>query len=169
MTERKIFVLNPQPNTSPNRRFSLASWENTSFPEYMKLYKIYPTTHPNAIDLASGDGPWAKRLIANGWETKNITCVDIAIPNPPVIEGLTWIYWDLEAFGDYLQHKGYGFEFPPEIEAYRGAFDVVTSSYAGRKGMGLRNGHLVSNFFAKEGALIWEDMGFIRVKKPISN
>lgn len=161
MTERKIIVSNPNINTDAYRNFSEFGFENTHFPRIIKERGIYATTHPRAVDLAAGNSPWSVRLINNGWLAENITCIDIAIPDSPFIEGLKWLYWDTNELGHTLASSR-PCVLPDEVEKLKEAFDIIVTSYGGI-GVGFRHDELVCDFLAKDKAFIWAN-GDIFVK-----
>ncbi len=151
MYERQVLIGQPNLNTDPFRDFSTHTLENQDFPRHIKEMGVTPITHPQVIDLCAGNGLWAVRFVKNGWPKENITCVDRAIPNPPQIDGLNWLYWDVRELGYLLRRKR---PVPPEIDKLKGSFDCVVTSYGGI-GAGLIDEGLVCDFLAREGAFVW--------------
>lgn len=159
MLERQIVIQNPGLNTDPFRDWTTHTYENQDFPWHIKEMNISPLTHPKVADLCAGNGRWAVRFVQNGWLPENITCIDQAIPNPSLVRGLTWLYWDLSNLGWSLKFKE---PISAEVEQLKGAFDCVVTS-SGGIGFGLLYEGLVCEFLAREGAFIWpNDVPYIK-------
>jgi hypothetical protein len=151
MLERGIIIPNPQLNTDAYRGWGMYDPLVDRLGAVLQISSISPATHPKAIDLASGDGALAIKLIGLGWKPQDITCVDIAMPNPPMGEGMLWRYWDVDGLGYALaQHNS----IPEEIQRLQGRFDVVTTHFGGN-GTGFRYEGTVVDYLARDRAFLW--------------
>ena len=106
--------------------FRSYSYDNQNDPEgfrgLLELNRVTPSTHPRAIDLCAGDGSFARMLVDNGWQEEDMTCVDIARTETPLVPKATWLFWDVEALSlAILKYT----EIPPEIAVYKHRFDIA--------------------------------------------
>lgn len=151
MFENEIVIREPQLNKDPYRDWTTHTWENKDFPKYALKMGVSPSTHPRVADLCAGNGRWAVRFVQNGWLPENITCIDQAIPNPTLVEGLSWLHWNLRELGWRIKT---GKPIPEGVERLKGTLDCVVTS-SGGIGFGLPDEGLVCEFLARNGAFIW--------------
>lgn len=116
----------------------------------LRIKKITPHNHPFAADVFAGDGSMAYLLNREGWNPSNITCIDRAISRRPLVDGVNWLYWDIYKLDEAL-HGSY--QLPPEVEMYRGRFDLVMSLQS----QCLDSGITVCSFLVKPGGQILTD------------
>jgi hypothetical protein len=109
---------------------------------------IHPNTHPKAVDLYAGDGSIARILSEQGWNPQDITCIDLYLPNDPLVPNAQWIHLNL----DNLYHaQQLDQPLPPEAELLRDQFDAVfmSASY-----IGIDHSDKVCEFFVKPDGYI---------------
>lgn len=90
--------------------------------QYMKRKNISPISHPLAVDICAGDGSGARILVDHKWEAQNITCIDRYQSPVPLVNGATWLYWDVQALARHLLAER---PLPTRVEALRNKFDIV--------------------------------------------
>lgn len=78
--------------------------------------------YPLACDFCSGNAYVASLLVGTGWQTENITCVDLYEPDKPFIKGVNWQYWDLMNLGKAIKYKGL---LPAEVRKFKESFDIA--------------------------------------------
>lgn len=162
--ESGIIIHDPKINTAGTRRFTSPrqiddesyggdEYYDAMFAGLVERGEITPEQFPRALDFFAGDGSWARRFVENGWDPQNITCVDIARTETPLVPGARWIYMDLVKLVDYIK-TGW---VPGEAEVFRHKWDLVAACY------GVMNGYmadiasetLLAQFFVrKRGAMI---------------
>lgn len=143
-----IQIDRPEINPYREQHFSFKRHTADNFVSFhLKEQAIYPSTHPKVVDLCAGSGGVARILIGKGWKPEGITCIDYFKPERLVVEGVNWVYWDLEELGDAL---GSGDLLPADVLSFQHAFNLVTirTGFLGKKGEeGENMERLVCNFF----------------------
>lgn len=123
---KEIVRSNPDVSIVPQgaRRWNYhKTTEVGTFYDALQKEGITTETHPLALDLATGDGTYARLLVDRGWNPANITCVDYSQSPTPLVRGCTWLYWDLVELYESLRRNAT--RFPREIANLRGSFDLV--------------------------------------------
>ncbi len=64
-----------------------------------------------------------------GWPKPYITCIDIAEPNPPIVRDVTWLYVNVNAFGQTLLSSRTK-DVPQELSRLKHHFNIIIASYA---------------------------------------
>lgn len=119
--------------------------------ELMLVSGVRPDTHPGAIELCAGDGPLADWLTRNGWEPKNVYCVDMYRSPDPLAESVNWLYLDLEQLVNALYTHG---PIPENILSLKHQFHLVSMAF--NDGKMLSNGEKYAcSFFARTDAFIY--------------
>lgn len=152
MLELEIVIPHPKENTDVFRSYSHGNPEIIrEISQLFKHFNVTPATHPRVIDLCSGDGSIARMVIDMGWQSKNMTCVDLYISPTPLVHGVTWEYMNLETLAFALKWE---IPLPNQIQKLHHAFDVVTEMQGYVYPQDIT---LVSNFFARpQGYILWK-------------
>lgn len=156
---KEVLRAKPRINRDDQRSWSYASGEDAkmyiakSWPE---AGEVSPLTHPKIADLCAGDGSVAGIFCESGWDPRNILCVDRYRSLTPVVQGVTWGYWDVTELGRRLLHKG---SIPPEVSQYQGLFDIVVHDLSGIR-RELRQ--VVCDYLVRPGGLIHHSDGIER-------
>ncbi|OGG58094.1 hypothetical protein A3C86_04365 [Candidatus Kaiserbacteria bacterium RIFCSPHIGHO2_02_FULL_49_16] len=161
MRER-IVIRSPEQNTD-SRRDNLAHAPEVQqlIIEEMARLGITPQKYPRAIDLAAGNGSFATEiLLPQKWQARDITNVDIAIPNPDISPGTRWLYLNLEQLGHTLSSRG---ELPREILSEQGNHDFGSEE----SGFDIHQ-HIdyLADFFLRKGGVFWTVSGRHRLLRP---
>ena len=166
MREKEIVIFHPQENTDPLRSFSLthSGLSSRRFNEFCVAQRITPATHPTACDLFAGQGEMSLILKDHGWDSRNITCIDLCHPNSdgPLVTGAQWLFWDLRELTKAIMRQE---SLPKAVLENRGKFDLVVMAYNTRLPSDWE--HFLTDFFAKDNkdSLIvpsqwdWEHLG----------
>ena len=168
--EDGIIVTDPEENHNTYRRFTssalldgvVVSRVRNSLLEG-KLAKVIaegiisPERFPLAVDLFAGDGSWAKRLVDNGWAPANITCVDIARTETPLVDGVNWLYLDLAALA-HVANRGH---LHGQVGQLRGRFDLAFSSFGAISTYGAEDtADILCGFFIRRGGIAYAEGDF---------
>lgn len=149
----EIIIDNPQINSDKFRRFSQDRRPHRiqAFIQLVKEVKI-PAASLTACDLCCGDGAYAQVLIQMGVPASQVVCVDKCYSPTPMVKGVDWLYWDLEALACSLITKQ---NLPLEIVKYQHRYDiaVLAQGYIRDK----VKQQLICEFFARRGGLIFID------------
>jgi hypothetical protein len=83
-------------------------------------------THPRVVDLGAGFGSLSQLMVEKfNWKPENMTCIDRYVPRKKLNNQFNWLIWDLKELYAQLSE---GTELPPEIEKWRGQFDVIVAA-----------------------------------------
>lgn len=147
----EVSIPNPPLNSRDKlSRFSSDSETLRKIAKELRFRNITPHSHPLAADIFAGDGSMAYLLSQEGWNPSDITCFDRAKSRKPLVQGVNWRYWNLAALADALASN---VTLPPEVEMYRGGFDLAMSLQSERRDSGLT----VCSFLVKPGGEIITD------------
>ena len=119
----ELIIENPVNNGNFYRRYAFESLHfRPNFYRFLDLKEITPKTHPKVVDLCAGDGSISKLLTDKGWNPRDLTCVDLYKSPTPLVNGVTWRYWDLEELADHLKILR---DIPAQILDLQNTFDFV--------------------------------------------
>lgn len=166
-SESRIFIQDPRTNIDAYRRFTSPdhlgeefnvrsdSEQDNIFAQLVETKVVTPETYPRALDLYAGDGSWARRFVEHGWDPQNVTCIDRARTETPLVQDARWIYMDLIVLSEFLRQH---YRLPSGAEALRHRWDLVASSYGAILAEDPRADQLLlAQFFVrKKGAMIVE-------------
>lgn len=134
------------------RRFSMGRDSQEHIVEQLRVYGITPHTHPKAIDLFAGDGSVAAILKSVGWSEKNISCVDKYFTPTPLVEGVTWYYWNLAELGAAIVFHD---EIPADIQRLRNTFDIAISRFGDTEEIALQGlGLTLCTYFVRRNGYV---------------
>lgn len=155
----EIIIGNPQVNNDPWRRVTFqAEALVTYIGRILSAKGVTPATHGRVIDLCAGDSSIGKILVENGWNPKDILCIDKKRTETPLVEGLRWEYWDLKELAESLKRD---LTLPHEISLRKGKFDLVSCWYGVDqeydKSLLNEEIRLLCNFFVSPGGFICSD------------
>lgn len=162
--ESDVIIYNPSINIEETRRYTSPrqitegfyggdGHYDAMFARLVSSGEITPEQFPRALDFFAGDGSWARRFVENGWDPQNVTCIDIARTETPLVRQAKWIYMDLAKLVDYIK-AGW---VPGEAEVHRHKWDLVAACYGVMQGNMADNASetLLAQFFVrKRGAMI---------------
>ena len=136
--EYEIVIQSPKGNQDPQRRYTSSDINIPGFKHatgdnegkdlagFLKADIFSPQDFPKVVDLFAGDGSWAQRLVSSGWKTEDITCIDRAQTETPLVGGLNWHYWDLALLARVIKD---GNIMPDEVLGLKGKFDLAFLSF----------------------------------------
>lgn len=128
MTPAEIIIQHPKLNTNRYRQFSFSANHKDHVDWLLQKEQITHNTHPYALDLCAGNlsGSWIFSQLL--WPIQDITAIDIATPNLPIIRGVRMLYVDVNAFGKTLHYKNQ--DIPSKLLPLKHHFNIILSSYA---------------------------------------
>jgi len=163
--EDGIIIRDPKTNSDIHRRFTSASplpgleieeygFEERRLSKVITEGTISPERFPLAVDLFAGDGSWARRLIDRGWAAENITCIDIAKTETPLVDGVNWLYLDLAVLAR-VTDRGHLYG---QVDQLRGRFDLAFMSYGALSAYrALGTADNLCGFFIRKGGIAYAE------------
>lgn len=149
----EIIIPNPHINDSWTRRHAHTAGDCAMFMPTIDLWGLTAQSHPKVVELCAGDGPWAKAFADAGWNPQDITCIDIARTNTPLIDGAKWLHWDLDALAQGIIEDR---ELPDDVLEYKGRFDIVFLTY----GFGISYKDILCEYFVRKNGFICSEAVF---------
>lgn len=148
----EILITEPRPNRDYRSSYSFNDpFAHEVVRDCFPDWGITPQTHPRAADICAGDGSWARLLVDNGWKPEDILCVDRCRSLGPLVEGVKWEYWDVDALRDRLLTARFHLEGPTEIPegvaVHQGKFDLVIVLLGAER----RAANEVANYLVRPG------------------
>jgi hypothetical protein len=171
---REILIDSPAENNDIWRRFTSGvplvgteaarfATEDSQLDQWLADGLIDPVRFPRAVDLFAGDGSWAHRLVERGWKAEDVTCIDMARTNTPLVDGVDWVHLDLDLMAQTMMRNE---RLSAEVNNLRGKFDLAFMSY-GRFYM-YRGGDVADDlaaFFVRKGGLVYVEQDLHRKGK----
>jgi len=145
---KEIVVKRPTEN---NDNFRDISWTHSHLSwilanEFTKENHLSHIASPKICDLFAGEGGMANIFMELGWESSDITCIDLHTPDSgsELATGAKWLFWDLKRLTEAIVDNEV---LPKSVLKHKNKFDLVVMAYGDLKP---KLEPILTEFFAKD-------------------
>lgn len=126
-------ITSPTPNEAYVRESILMSRLSIeTIVELLRIVGVNRKKYKTVMDLGAGDGGMAFILQQYfQFKAEQIICVDKCQPNPPMIAGCRWQFWDIRTIADAVM-QNQNPSFIPAVRDLKNTIDMVTCNDLGR-------------------------------------